>query len=109
MIVPYAHVASLTALQPAERAELLELTMLCEQILRQTMRPGGFNIGLNLGSAAGAGIAEHLHMHIVPRWEGDTNYMTVVGDIRVIPQHLAQTYTLLWPYFQALQSGSPST
>ena len=106
MVVPHAHVASLTDLDPSQRAELGELTMRCEQVLRQAMHPDGFNIGLNLGSAAGAGLAEHLHVHVVPRWEGDTNYMTVVGEIRVIPQHIDQTYALLAPYFQALQQGS---
>jgi ATP adenylyltransferase len=106
MVVPHGHVASLADLDPDQRAELGELTMHCEQVLRHAMRPDGFNIGLNLGSAAGAGIAEHLHVHIVPRWAGDTNYMTVVGEIRVIPQHIDQTYALLVPYFQALQPGS---
>jgi ATP adenylyltransferase len=106
MVVPHAHVASLTDLDPSQRAELGELTMCCEQVLRQAMRPDGLNIGINLGSAAGAGIAEHLHVHIVPRWEGDTNFMTVVGELRVIPQHIDQTYALLVPYFQALLAGS---
>jgi ATP adenylyltransferase len=109
MVVPQAHVASLTALQPAQRAELGELTMLCEQVLRHTLRPDGFNIGLNLGSAAGAGIAEHLHVHVVPRWSGDTNYMTVLGEIRIIPEHLEHTYAMLLPHFQALRPGHPST
>jgi ATP adenylyltransferase len=109
MVVPHAHAASLTALEAAQRAELGELTMRCEQVLRQAMRPDGLNIGLNLGSAAGAGIAEHLHVHVVPRWDGDTNYMTVVGEVRVIPQHLDDTYALLMPYFQALRhEGYPS-
>jgi ATP adenylyltransferase len=109
MVVPHAHAASLTELEPAQRAELGELTMRCEQVLRQAMRPDGFNIGLNLGSAAGAGIAEHLHVHVVPRWDGDTNYMTVIGEVRVIPQHLDGTYALLLPYFQTLcQEARPA-
>jgi ATP adenylyltransferase len=109
MVVPQAHAASLTDMEPAQRAELGELTMRCEQVLRQALRPDGLNIGLNLGSAAGAGIAEHLHVHVVPRWDGDTNYMTVVGEVRVIPQHLDHTYALLLPYFQALrQEARPS-
>jgi len=107
--VPYVHAASLTELEPTQRAELGELTMHCEQVLRQAMRPDGFNIGLNLGSAAGAGIAEHLHVHVVPRWDGDTNYMTVVGEIRVIPQHLDHTYAMLQPYFQELRQNSRPT
>jgi len=106
MVVPHAHAASLTELEPGQRAELVGLIMHCEQVLRHVLRPDGFNIGLNLGAAAGAGIAEHLHVHIVPRWEGDTNYMTVVGETRVIPQHIDQTYALLAPYFQALPEGS---
>lgn len=102
MIAPYAHVASLTALDAPQRAELLDLTATCERILQQAFNPEGFNIGMNLGSAAGAGIAEHLHMHVVPRWAGDTNYMTVVGDLRIIPQHIEATYRLLVRYFQDL-------
>ena len=102
MVVPQAHVASLTDLPALQRAELFELTALCEQVLQQALHPDGFNIGMNLGAAAGAGIAEHLHMHVVPRWGGDTNFMTVVGELRVMPQHLDQTYQLLVPHFQAL-------
>jgi ATP adenylyltransferase len=107
MIVPQAHVASLTQLTPRQREELFELTAISEGILQRAFRPHGFNIGLNLGAAAGAGIAEHLHMHVVPRWAGDTNYMTVIGEIRVIPQHLDETYQLLATHFQTLQHTSP--
>lgn len=109
MIVPRAHAASLTELDAAQRAELCELTTLCEHVLRQAMQPQGFNIGLNLGAAAGAGIAEHLHVHMVPRWAGDTNYMTVVGEIRVIPQHIEHTYRMLLPYFQQARQGATSS
>lgn len=103
MIVPYAHVPSLTDLDAAQRAELFGLTTACEAILRQTLRPDGFNVGLNLGAAAGAGFAEHLHIHMVPRWTGDTNFMPVLGDVRVIPEHLARTYETLAPHFHALR------
>ena len=106
MIAPHAHVPSLTALAPSQRTELFELTAMCEHILQQVLRPDGFNIGINLGSAAGAGIAEHLHVHIVPRWAGDTNYMTVVGDIRVMPQHLDHTYQLLITHFHTRHNES---
>jgi ATP adenylyltransferase len=108
MVVPHVHAASLGALAASQRAELLDLTMACEQVLQQALHPAGFNIGLNLGAAAGAGIAEHLHIHVVPRWAGDTNYMTVVGDIRVIPQHLNHTYQTLAPYFHHWHNGAPS-
>jgi ATP adenylyltransferase len=101
MVVPAAHVAWLSDLVPAQHSELMEVTAMCEAILRRVLRPEGLNLGINLGAAAGAGIAEHLHLHIVPRWHGDTNYMTVVGEVRVIPQHLDQTYQLLRPYFAA--------
>ncbi len=100
MVVPIAHVPSLTALAAPDRAALFELTTVCEDVLQRALHPHGFNIGINLGSAAGAGVADHLHLHIVPRWQGDTNYMTVVGEIRVIPQHLDETYRMLLPYFQ---------
>ncbi|MGQ4808786.1 AP-4-A phosphorylase [Candidatus Entotheonellaceae bacterium PAL068K] len=107
MVVPHAHVASLSDLYAPQRAEILDLTACCENILQHALHPNGFNIGMNLGAAAGAGIAEHLHMHIVPRWQGDTNYMTVVGDLRVIPQHIDQTYQMLAPHFRALQTETP--
>jgi ATP adenylyltransferase len=109
MIIPYAHVASLTQLTPPQAAELIELTAISEDILQRALQPHGFNIGLNLGAAAGAGIAAHIHMHIVPRWAGDTNYMTVVGDIRVIPQLLDDTYQILAAHFQTLPHNSPRT
>jgi ATP adenylyltransferase len=102
MVAPYAHVASLADLETGQRSELFELTARCEQILQQALQPQGFNIGLNLGAVAGAGVADHLHIHIVPRWAGDTNFMTVLGEVRVIPQHLDETYRLLVPHFHAL-------
>jgi ATP adenylyltransferase len=109
LVVPHPHAATLGQLTTAQRAELVELTTVCEQVLQDVLRPSGFNIGLNLGAAAGAGMAEHLHIHVVPRWAGDTNYMTVLGEIRVIPQHIVQTYQLLQPYFVAAHSHTQPT
>ena len=95
LVAPYRHVADLVDLTPEENLELFELICLSRVILQETMSPQGLNIGLNLGAAAGAGIADHLHWHLVPRWQGDTNFMPVLAETRVIPQHLAVTYNLL--------------
>lgn len=92
MVVPFAHQSSLNALEPAARAEMMELTNQAMQILEQIYHPQGFNLGMNIGSVAGAGIAEHVHMHIVPRWGGDTNFMSSVSDTRVLPESLKDTY-----------------
>jgi ATP adenylyltransferase len=100
MTVPYRHVADYTDLSPAETAELGELTKQAMTALRTASGAQGFNIGMNQGSVAGAGIAAHLHQHIVPRWGGDTNFMPVVGHTRVLPQLLADTRKMLavaWP------------
>ncbi len=88
MVAPYRHVDSLEAMSPAERAEMLELAAAACTALRKAMRPDGFNIGLNLGTSAGAGLKDHIHLHIVPRWEGDTNFMPVLAGVKVIPQSL---------------------
>jgi ATP adenylyltransferase len=88
--------------------ELLDLMIKVRQsigILRQVMKPEGFNVGLNLGQVAGAGVESHLHFHIVPRWNGDTNFVPVFADVRVIPEHFQETYEKLAPYFQALKDG----
>lgn len=98
MIAPYAHVPSLTNLEPEQLRDLFQLTQLCEHVLTQAIHPEGFNIGINLGKAAGAGVEEHLHVHIVPRWNGDTNYMTTISDMRVIPQGLEEMYDILRPF-----------
>ena len=99
MVAPRKHTGSLHDLAPEELLDLMETTRLCQAILDGEMHPGGYNIGLNVGSAAGAGIADHLHVHVVPRWQGDTNFMTVIGDVRVLPEALAALYGRLVPRF----------
>jgi ATP adenylyltransferase len=88
IVVPYKQAADLPELTDEELADLMKLTRRCEGVLRRVMKPDGFNIGLNIGRAAGAGIAEHLHVHIVPRWSGDSNYMPVIAGATVVPQAL---------------------
>jgi ATP adenylyltransferase len=95
MVVPYAHVDALSALDEATLTEMMLLVQRSQGVLQECMRPQGFNIGINQGRAAGAGIADHIHMHVLPRWMGDTNFMTSLGDVRVMPQHLDETYQLL--------------
>ncbi len=95
MVVPYRHVADLVELSEGETAELSAYARKAVIALREVSRPQGFNLGVNLGAVAGAGIAEHLHQHVVPRWGGDTNFMPVVGRTRVLPQLLADTRDLL--------------
>jgi ATP adenylyltransferase len=102
MVIPYAHAASLELLDPPALTELMLLVNRGLAALRQAYHPDGFNIGINLGRAAGAGIAEHVHVHIVPRWNADTNFMPIVGDTRVIPETLDQTYERLRPLFGAI-------
>ncbi|HOJ39636.1 MAG TPA: HIT domain-containing protein [bacterium] len=90
MVVPVRHVADLEALTETEAFELFRLTRLSLKALRSTIRPHGFNVGVNLGACAGAGVKDHLHIHLVPRWEGDTNFMPVLGGTKVIPQSLLE-------------------
>ncbi|BCR04800.1 HIT family hydrolase [Desulfuromonas versatilis] len=92
MVAPYRHTAELGELSEAEILEMHRMLAFSQRALTQCMAPQGFNIGLNLGRTAGAGIEDHLHMHLVPRWNGDTNFMPVFADVRVIPQHLEATY-----------------
>jgi ATP adenylyltransferase len=93
LIVPYRHVDSLAALPPDEAREMMDLAQHVERVLRAVYRPAGMNFGLNLGEAGGAGIASHIHMHALPRWIGDTNFMTVTADTRVLPEVLDTTWT----------------
>jgi ATP adenylyltransferase len=99
LIVPYAHLGDLDAAPKVLTDELMDLTKRCQTALRETYRPNGFNLGMNLGQAAGAGVVDHIHMHIMPRWIGDTNFMTTVGETRVHPEDLATTYRKLHSHF----------
>ncbi len=92
MVVPFVHEAHLTKLDPQTRAEMMELTTQCITVLRKIYHPEAFNLGANIGEAAGAGVKAHVHMHIVPRWGGDTNFMSIVGETRVLPEALERTY-----------------
>lgn len=92
MIVPVIHQSSLELLDAPTRAEIMELCAVWLEILRQEYRPQGFNVGFNIGEAAGAGIEEHIHLHIVPRWNGDTNFMSTLASTRVLPEALEDTY-----------------
>ena len=94
MAVPYRHINNMSELDHKERLELMTLTTKCIEILK-VMNPDGFNIGMNLGTAGGAGIDDHLHFHIVPRWNGDTNFMPLIADVKVMPEYLEDTYETL--------------
>ena len=102
MVVPNRHVATLAATDAEERDELMRFTRHAEIALTDAYTPQGLNIGINLGRPAGAGVADHLHVHVVPRWNGDTNFMTVVGSVRVLPEDLGATKKRLQPIFERL-------
>jgi ATP adenylyltransferase len=95
MVAPYRHSADMGELSDQELLEINQLVAKCLEWITRAYRPEGFNIGVNLGKAAGAGIPDHIHWHIVPRWEGDTNFMTTVGEVRVLPQSLEDSYDRL--------------
>jgi ATP adenylyltransferase len=95
LVVPYAHLGELDAAPKETTDELMDLTKRAQGILRETYKPHGFNLGMNLGRSAGAGVADHIHLHIMPRWTGDANFMSTIGETRVIPEDLTETYRKL--------------
>ncbi|MBI4388895.1 MAG: HIT domain-containing protein [Nitrospinae bacterium] len=103
MVSPFGHVNCITKLDRAQMDQMGALTQKCVEALSAAYAPDGFNIGLNLGKSAGAGYDEHIHTHIVPRWNGDTNFMPVLGETRVHPEHLRATYDRLFPLFQKIK------
>lgn len=104
MVTPYRHVMNLEDLTPEESRELMELVTLAARALKKYATPEGINIGLNLGRAAGAGIADHLHFHLVPRWVGDSSFIAVMDEVRMVPQHIRETYRQLSAVFKELAS-----
>ena len=113
MIAPFQHRPGLAALDAAAAHEMIDLAAWAEAILRRCYRPDGLNLGINLGRVAGAGVAGHVHLHVLPRWNGDTNFMATVADARVVPEALSETYRRLLPHFRGLmrrrESGSSGT
>ncbi|MFO7769643.1 MAG: HIT domain-containing protein [bacterium] len=101
MVVPFQHTSGILDLSREERAELLEVAGICTRALEEGLDAQGYNIGFNLGRAAGAGIAAHIHLHVVPRWKGDTNFMPVLGDVKVLSESLEDTWKRLRPAFEA--------
>jgi len=102
MVVPFRHIPNLAATNADEQADLMRFTRIAEIAMTEAYAPQGINIGVNLGRPAGAGIADHLHVHLVPRWNGDTNFMTAIGETRVLPEDLAATKKRLQPIFERL-------
>ncbi len=103
MVAPIRHLAELEGLTEEETLEIQKLTTHAVKVLKKLFNPDGFNIGLNIGRSAGAGIVGHLHWHVVPRWNGDTNFMPVLADVKIIPEHLSQTLSTLRPHFEKIE------
>lgn len=100
MIAPYAHAANLDEIEAKVLAEMMELAQMVQSALKASYKPEGYNLGINLGKCAGAGVADHLHLHVLPRWAGDSNFMTVVSETRVLPEDLLTTYDKLADAFR---------
>jgi ATP adenylyltransferase len=101
MIAPYLHSGDLATLDPAIAAEMMAVTQRCIAVLQRAYAPEGFNVGMNLGKPAGAGLPDHVHLHVVPRWNGDTNFMPITAETKVLPESLDQTYERLKPVFDS--------
>lgn len=108
MILPYEHVATLPQVSLEAQVEIIRLTSYFTELLSHLMQPDGFNIGLNIGRAAGAGIDGHLHVHLVPRWQGDSNFMPVIGETRLLPEELADTYDRIVAWLKQQPPENPS-
>ena len=108
MVAPRRHTGDLAALPPDELHALIDVLQQASGLLTASFHPDGLNVGMNLGAAAGAGVADHLHWHLVPRWIGDTNFMPVFADVRVVPEHLEATYDRLQPLLATLQGLRPA-
>lgn len=102
MVIPYRHIADLTQVPDDEMNAIGQMSKHAVKALQETYKPEGFNLGMNLGASGGAGIKEHLHMHVVPRWVGDTNFLPVLADAKSMPQHLSASYDQLVDYFRRL-------
>jgi len=100
LIAPYRHLDTLALLTKEEAAELMAFAQKSEKVLKEALKAEGFNLGINLGKAAGAGIEGHIHLHVVPRWNGDTNFMPILGETKVIPEYLSSTYLKLLTHYQ---------
>jgi ATP adenylyltransferase len=102
MVAPYRHVGDLSETEPIQLAEMMNLAETCTRVLKQAYQPEGFNVGMNIGECAGAGVRHHLHLHVVPRWRGDVNFMTTISETRVLPEDIQEGYRRLLPLFESL-------
>ena len=103
LIIPFRHISQVEELLPVEKEEMFNLVDISVRVLKEALKPDGFNIGINLGTVAGAGVDDHLHIHVVPRWCGDSNFMSVLGEVRVIPEDVSRTWEIIMPYFKKYQ------
>ena len=104
MVVPYKHTGDVSELSEESLGDMMFLMRSCVSVLKKMLKPDGFNIGMNIGKVAGAGVKDHIHLHIVPRWNGDTNFMPVLADIKTIPEHIEETYDRLKPLFEDIMN-----